>query len=276
MTQLRNIYLILTILLLGLSCKKTHHIELCSYSSSDSLTYQDPQAHCHIDLISEVHLSQLKCNSDEVTEQRIAKNINNFIINGIASDYKDEPADSIVNHIVKNNMSELLSNLHEKNLFSSDSSDILSPIYDSTELTDTLYYRINADSYFGLSDTILCVRLSSSIYTGGAHPGTITNCYNFSLTDGSMIRLGKIIPSEHIPTLLSRIKSRLLEKKYILSESELALNENHELDEIPQILLEKDSILLFYGSYSIAPFSAGEIELKFSYQELEDLTTIQL
>ena len=86
-----------------------------------------------------------------------------------------------------------------------------------------------------------------------------------------MIRLGKIIPSEHIPALMSRIKSRLLEKKYLLSEPELALNLHQELDEMPQILLEKDSILLFYGSYSIAPFSAGEIELKFSYKELEDL-----
>ena len=274
MTQLRNTYLILTILLLGLSCKKTHHIEVCTYSCSDSLTYQDSLAHYHIDLISEVRLSQLSSESDDPTEQRIVKNINNFIVNGITSDYKDEPTDSIVKHLVKNNMSELLSNLREKNLLSSDSSDVLSPIYDSTELTDTLYYRLYADSYFGLGDTILCVRLSSSIYTGGAHPGTITNCYNFSLTDGSMIRVGKIIPSKHIPMLMSRIKTRLLEKKYILSESELALNDVQELDEIPQILLEKDSILLFYGSYSIAPFSAGEIELKFSYKELEDLTTI--
>ena len=273
MTQIRNIIYIFIIILFVVGCKKRHEIELCSYTYSDSLSYKEHNSNNHIGLISEIRLSQLKTNSDQMSEQRIVKNINNFIINEINSTYKDENPDSIVYHIASDNMSELLFNLREKNLID-DKDSTTSAIYDGSELSDTLYNRIYADCHYGLGDTIMCLRLSSSVYTGGAHPGKTTYCYSFSLNDGNMIRPNKIVTRNNTPELLNRIKKRLMEMKHYKNESELESNGFIEIYVSPYILLENDSICFFYESYSIAPFCEGDIEIKFSYKEIEDITLI--
>ncbi len=261
------------LLLFVVGCKKKHDIELRSYSYSDSLSYKERNSSTHIGLISEIRLSQLHTTSDKQSEQRVVKYINNFIINEINSSYKDESPDSIVYHIAKENMSELLSNLREKDLIENEDSTS-SAIYDETELSDTLYNRIYADCHYGLGDTIMCLRISSSVYTGGAHPGKTTYCHSFSLNDGSMIRQNTIVSRQDKPELLKRIKKRLMEMKHFNDESELETNGYREIYVSPYILLEDDSITFFYESYSIAPFCEGDIEIKFSYKELEDITLI--
>lgn len=256
------------------SCRKKHDIQLSTYAYSDSLSYKERNSNSHIGLVSEIRLSQLETHSDTPSEQRIVKNINNFIINEINSTFKEEEPDSIVRHIAEQNLSELLMNLREKNLIEEDGDTIVSSLYDAAELSDTLYNRIYADCHLGLGDTILCLRLSSAVYTGGAHPYKTTYCYSFSLNDGNKIRPSKVVTKENSPVLLDRIKHRLMDMKHLKDEDELEQNGFREIYVPYYILLEKDSINFFYESYSIAPFCEGDIEIKFSYKELEDILLI--
>lgn len=262
------------VLVLIVSCKKKHEITVHSYAYTDSLTCKELNSSSHIGLISEIRLSQLSTQSDDVSEQRIVKYINNFIVNEINSTYKDkENPDSIVQQIASDNMSELLMNLREKELIDEKCQDTLKD-NEATEISDTLYNRIYADCSFGLGDTIICLRLSSSVYTGGAHPGKTTSCYSFSLNDGNMIRSNKIVPRDSTAVLLSRIKNRLMEMKHFKSEEELESSGFREITVSDNILLDRDSVTFFYESYSIAPFCEGDIEIKFSYKELADISLI--
>ena len=274
MTHLRNIFLIFIIFLVGVSCKQKHHIQICSYQHSDSLSYMELNEHNHIGLISEISLFQLTTDSDDPNEQRIVKNINNFIINEINSQYKDEIPDSIVVHIVRDNMEGLLTNIKEKDWLDADTTSI-QPLYDDTELADTLYNKINAECHFGLGDTILCLKIISTVYTGGAHPGKDTYCYSFSLNNGNMIRPNKIVTKENMSELLNRIKLKLMAMKHFKNEDELEANGFKEIMVSPYIMLEKDSVAFFYESYSIAPFCEGDINIKFSYKELEDISLLK-
>ena len=261
-------------LALIVSCKKKHDITVHSYEYTDSLTCQELNSSSNIGLISEIRLSQLSTQSKDISEQRIVKYINNFIINEINSAYKDkENPDSIVHQIASDNMSELLLNLREKELIDEKYQDPQDNNEES-EISDTLYNRIYADCHFGLGDTIMCLRLSSSVYTGGAHPAKTTNCYSFSLNDGRMIRSQKIVSRDNTTVLLDRIKNRLMEMKHFKSEEELESSGFREITVTDNILLDEDSITFFYESYSIAPFCEGDIEIKFSYEELEDISLI--
>ncbi len=261
-------------LALIVSCKKKHDITVHSYEYTDSLTCQELNSSSHIGLISEIRLSQLSTQSKDISEQRIVKYINNFIINEINSAYKDkENPDSIVHQIASDNMSELLLNLREKELIDEKYQDPQDNNEES-EISDTLYNRIYADCHFGLGDTIMCLRLSSSVYTGGAHPAKTTNCYSFSLNDGRMIRSQKIVSRDNTTVLLDRIKNRLMEMKHFKSEEELESSGFREITVTDNILLDEDSITFFYESYSIAPFCEGDIEIRFSYEELEDISLI--
>lgn len=275
MSILRNILYIYIIFGLIVSCKKKHEIEICSYEHTDSLVFKERNSESYINLISSIRLSQLETHSEDLSEQRIVKNINNFIINELSNTHKEKiNPDSIVNQLYSDNMSELLMNLREKELIDEDAKATSPHPNKELEISDTLYNRIYADCHFGLGDTILCVRISSSVYTGGAHPGKTTYCYSFSLNDGGKIKGNRIVPRDQTTVLLSRIKHRLMEMKHFQSEEELESNGFREIIISPYLLLDKDSLTFFYESYSIAPFCEGDIEVKFSYKELEDISLL--
>ena len=253
------------------SCKKHNVISIKEYGYCDSIAYNDPHGEYAIGILSEVNFSLIGTESDDPDDQRTVKNINNFIINIITSQYKDEDPDSIAKHIAETNLANLLSNVSERELSRINDTTYIHPIYDFNELSDTLFNKIHTECHIGRCDTVLCVSGRMMLYSGGAHPGEESFAYSFSLNDGNMLRINKLFKNGYQDELTHRIKLKLMEMQNVETEKELNARGFEEIGISPYFLLEKDGIIFRYESYTIAPFYVGDIDIKFSYEEIQDL-----
>ncbi len=274
MQRIIHIFLIISVYLLTLSCTKDHHIVIENFFYSDSVTHQDPHSKNVFDLRSEVRLSMLRSTSDDEREQKIVKNINNFIKDQVSEGFKTTDGDSLVREISHSYVMELL-DIARSRYSSSDeeSSDLLSG-YDDTELYCTFYNNVDSECHFGLGDTIICFTGNTSCYMGGAHPGEESFAYSFSLNDGNIVRPNKLLKKNCKSEMIQRIKQKLIKQNKVKNEEELQGLGFKDIFISPNILLEKDSILFHYKNYTIAPFYLGSIDIKFGYDELSDITTL--
>lgn len=136
---------------------------------------------------------------------------------------------------------------------------------DSTEACN---YRINK-----LSISLITPRVAvwcdeaSYYYCGAAHPLQTTNYVNFDRTTKRIISLSDLMKPDYQESLARMIRIRLKEMNVDLLSS---------LDEVgvPESFnITSDGVNFTYGLYSIAPYSAGEISVKFTVWELGDLLT---
>ncbi len=272
MTHIRLHYILIILLIVFVtSCKKHNVISIKEYGYCDSIAYNDPHGEYAIGILSEVNFSLIGTESDAPDDQRTVKNINNFIINIITSQYKDEDPDSIAKHIAETNLTNLLSNVSERELSRINDTTYIHPIYDFNELSDTLFNKIHTECHIGRCDTVLCVSGRMMLYSGGAHPGEESFAYSFSLNDGNMLRINKLFKNGYQDELTHRIKLKLMEMQNVETEKELNARGFEEIGISPYFLLEKDGIIFRYESYTIAPFYVGDIDIKFSYEEIQDL-----
>ena len=130
------------------------------------------------------------------------------------------------------------------------------------------------DGYNGI------VNVSSNVYCdmGGAHPNQWGRWLNFDGSTGKLLTLQDVFPADAKMSIERMLLDKLIEHQATQypDETIASLNDLHnkgilQLTEmyIPDnFLLAKDEMLFLFNRYDIAPYSAGEIVLRFGYEEI--------
>ncbi len=272
--MLYRIIKILPLLLLLLTgCNRGSKISINHYSYSDSIIQSTNSTGSGLNYKSEVLLCLLSTSSKDTKEQAVVKAINQSILDQISSEYKNEIPDSICHYIVRDNLQEM-SDLANKRYgygyeFNDNDNEIESE--SSDEITYTFYNNFTTDCRIGLGDSVVCYTYNSSSYLGGAHPGNYSFALTYSLRDGNIIYPNRLFSNTDRQEMLKRIVSKLIDRHKVKNEEELQ-GMGFEVTKLSDnILLDKDSITFHYDSYTIAPWVYGDIDVRFSYEEVKDI-----
>jgi hypothetical protein len=123
------------------------------------------------------------------------------------------------------------------------------------------------------NDKILSYSISTSSFTGGAHPNSYLQYYNFELSSGRILKPSDIFKEGFEAKLNEIIERKFREKNKLaagesLTEGGLFENKINFNDNFAVI---KDGILFYYNNYEIAPYAAGPTEIMMTYAELGDI-----
>ncbi len=266
-----SIFLILYLFLLT-GCHHSPQIKIERYSYSDSIIYPSDGKSSEMRYASSVDICLLSCSSSNHDTDKIVKSINRSILELIAPDYVNEDYDSISRYVVRDNLEEMSdiggkrfgSFLEEDEEETSDES-----LFDP--MSYSLYNNLTTDCRIGLGDSVVCYTCNNVNYMGGAHPGETSFAYSYSLLNGSRIHPNRLFTKEGKSKMLDLIIKKLIKQEKVKDEEELKSLGFEVLQLTDNILLDKDSITFHYDTYSIAPYSYGDINIKFSYPEISDI-----
>lgn len=123
------------------------------------------------------------------------------------------------------------------------------------------------------NEKILSYSISTSSFTGGAHPNSYLQYYNFELSSGRILKPSDIFKEGFESKLNEIIEKKFREKNKLaagesLTEGGLFENKINFNDNFAVI---KDGILFYYNNYEIAPYAAGPTEIMMTYAELGDI-----
>lgn len=136
------------------------------------------------------------------------------------------------------------------------------------------YYNANSEIEKGYKGYINYI-IAWEEFTGGAHPNSYYTVLNFNPATGEEIVLGDILKEgyeEDLTTALINNLARQLqvedingikEKGYLYQDTEMFISNN--------FILGNEKIVFIYNRYEIAPYSAGDIMIEVTYNEIKDL-----
>lgn len=135
------------------------------------------------------------------------------------------------------------------------------------------YSNIYTSAQVGAGDTVVCYTVAASEYTGGAHPMHAATMRTYSLRTGRVVTPAVFFKADKENELLARMRKKLVKMMNVGSEAELEeigffMNDLSLTDDM---LLERDSVCLHYNPYDIAPYVYGDIDIRLSYKDIEDL-----
>ncbi len=267
--RIQHTTLSIFILLSIFSCSRDIKVTINKYSYSDSIVQDFKSSNISLNYLSDVNLCLLSCPSGNLQTDKVVKSINRSILELIAPDYINEPYDSICYHLVRDYIEEM--NQITTSHFSYDLDEETEDKDQYDSIAYHFYNNINTDCRIGLGDSIVCYTYNLSSYVGGAHPADLSYAYSYSLLNGNKIHPNLLFTRENKPKMLSRIIDKLIKQNQVSSKEELRGLGIEVLQLTDNILLDKDSITFHYDTYSIAPYAYGEINIKFSYDEISDI-----
>lgn len=117
------------------------------------------------------------------------------------------------------------------------------------------------------SDNILSITLSLYSYLGGAHGSTRDVSFNFDTRTGNNGSLKDFFGnnSSYKDIILSNIKKTVAENPEMYFKEAV-----DKLTEIPynqKFYLTKDTLIVYFDEYAIAPYAAGRVQFKIPYSE---------
>lgn len=136
------------------------------------------------------------------------------------------------------------------------------------------YYNATSDVVEGYKGFINYI-ITWEEFTGGAHPNSYYTVLNFNLQSGEEVVLNDILKEgyeEPLTDILVKNLAKQLEvenidgikeKGYLYMDTEMFISNN--------FILDKEKIVFIYNKYEIAPYSAGDIMIETTYNELKDL-----
>lgn len=130
----------------------------------------------------------------------------------------------------------------------------------------------------GREGMVMNATANSFVDMGGAHPNQWGQWLNFDANTGKLLTKEEVFKAEAMADI-----TRMLLDKLIAMQAELNPEEQVQtLEDLNRIgflqmtpmyipdnfLLGKDKVMFLFNRYDIAPYSAGEIVLEFSYEEI--------
>ena len=121
---------------------------------------------------------------------------------------------------------------------------------------------------------ILSLTVKFSQFTGGAHPMAYVRNYNFDLNTGELIKLKDLFNKkggENYKTIIDNFIINQMNKS-----PEMYFKEDFKgIGENVQYYLTKDSVVVFFQLYEVAPYSSGIVEFKIPFSEFGDSINIK-
>lgn len=145
--------------------------------------------------------------------------------------------------------------------------------FHTDNILPSMHDYVTGRAEYGIKN-IINYRVTEELYTGGAHPLTITTLFVFDALTGEYLTLEKLFP----PTQQDDLKSLLLAKLMQNNDVETieALNEKGFLEMSDMfvsnnIAFRTDSVEFFYNPYDIAPYALGPCTICLDYESIKPL-----
>ncbi len=143
--------------------------------------------------------------------------------------------------------------------------------YDTFGLRSAYYDETAASAAF--LGQIISVRIDNTSYTGGAHPNRYTSSFLFDLESGQFIDPTQIAGDPEsfrtgAAALLVEKADGIAENKgnYWPDYQEIIAHWNEAA-----VLFDGEGMLVIYSPYDLGPYAMGSVELRLTWDELEDL-----
>lgn len=137
----------------------------------------------------------------------------------------------------------------------------------------TYYDHLTGRAEYGFED-IINYRLEEEVFTGGAHPCTITTILRFNALTGDFISLANVFPLEKQTSLKLLLQDKLMADNGVSTLEALHSKGYLEMMDMfvsSNFALREDSIEFYYNVYDIAPYVYGPTAICLSYEEAEPL-----
>lgn len=189
--------------------------------------------------------------SNKATNERVCKLINDQLIEVLLKQSSELSAEEAVEQYIEDVKAE----------------------FHGDKVANVYHDHLTGRAEYGI-DNIINYRMREDVFTGGAHPCTITTILRFNALTGEFITLDQVFPSMNQHKLQDLLLAKLmrnndahsmddLHKKGILEMTDMFVSNNFAMRE--------DSIEFYYNEYDIAPYAYGAYTLCVGYDEVRDL-----
>ena len=144
------------------------------------------------------------------------------------------------------------------------------------EVANIYYDHLKGRAEYG-KEGVINYRLVEEVFTGGAHPCTITTILRFDTTTGAFIALEHVFPTLNQSKLQDVLLQKLMKNVHAASIDDLhsmGILEMTDMFISPNFALRGDSVEFYYNEYDIAPYAYGACTLCLSYAEANDLMDV--
>lgn len=141
------------------------------------------------------------------------------------------------------------------------------PIPGDTVTTKAESFLVTDLSVSLMTPTLIVWRNYTMGYTDGAAHGRYNTVFvNYSVADNKILSLADLMQPGYDEELLGMVRDKLKENPdLIVPLDSVQIPSNFEVT--------ADGINLWYATYEVAPYSAGEVTVDFSFYELADMLT---
>ncbi len=124
-------------------------------------------------------------------------------------------------------------------------------------------------------DDLLCIEISASVFTGGAHPNSTITYLVLSPKTGEPVTLDSIVPTSNTNDLLT-VAEKAFRKARNLKPDETYEQAGFQFEQnrfvlTKNFLLSKDGLAFCYNHYEIAPYAMGITELLIPWTDLKPI-----
>ncbi len=183
---------------------------------------------------------------------------------------ENEHVQNKINILIKQHVYEFKKYLEEiykeSNLMNKEGNDT-SPLF-------TFKFEGLSNFKYEVVSNILSLTVKFSQFTGGAHPMAYVRNYNFDLNTGELIKLKDLFNKkggENYKTIIDNFIINQMNKS-----PEMYFKEDFKgIGENVQYYLTKDSVVVFFQLYEVAPYSSGIVEFKIPFSEFGDSINIK-
>lgn len=126
--------------------------------------------------------------------------------------------------------------------------------------------------------SVMSLMVRSSVYSGGAHPGTIQTAWNLDLEQQKVLSLEDVILESSAEKLAQLIEEIIQEKFRDVGEWALFADYSQTIAQsfsygsmTPYWYFNEDGMVFFFNQYVLAPYASGIIKVQVTYAQLEGI-----
>lgn len=141
------------------------------------------------------------------------------------------------------------------------------------EVANVYYDHLTGRAEYGM-ENIINYRLVEDVFTGGAHPCTVTTILRFHAQTGEFIGLEQVFPIPNQQKLQELLLEKLMRSNGAHTMEELQKKGFLEMNDMfvsTNFAMREDSIEFYYNEYDIAPYANGACTICVGYEEVKDL-----
>jgi len=147
------------------------------------------------------------------------------------------------------------------------------PEHDLTDFPHRYEMIVQPQTWTAARGRLLSVRLHTMVYTGGAHPNNWPETWVFDLADGRGLALADVFrdPDATLRALAPRVRDSLRAVLGDMSLDDMLLPGTEPTREnYADFVIDDDALTFFFAPYQVAPYAAGEQQVRLPLAELRE------